>query len=57
MKEYDPMLLDTLSFTGRVAWGRTSGPADGPSPRAAGGGGPTGQPRSRCFSESTPTSG
>jgi ATP-dependent Lhr-like helicase len=39
-EEYDPMLLDTLSFTGRVAWGRTGGPADGPNPRAAGGGGP-----------------
>jgi ATP-dependent Lhr-like helicase len=28
-EEYDPMLLDTLSFTGRVAWGRTGGRADG----------------------------
>ena len=28
-EEYDPMLLDTLSFTGRVAWGRTGGQADG----------------------------
>jgi ATP-dependent helicase Lhr and Lhr-like helicase len=28
-EEYDPMLLDTLSFTGRVAWGRTGGRAGG----------------------------
>jgi ATP-dependent helicase Lhr and Lhr-like helicase len=28
-EEYDPMLLDTLSFTGRVAWGRTGGQSDG----------------------------
>ncbi len=28
-EEYDPMLLDTLSFTGRVAWGRTGGQTDG----------------------------
>jgi ATP-dependent Lhr-like helicase len=27
--EYDPALLDTLCMTGRVAWGRTAGRADG----------------------------
>ncbi|HEV7365549.1 MAG TPA: DEAD/DEAH box helicase [Gemmatimonadales bacterium] len=38
--EYDPMLLDTLSFTGRVAWGRTGGPGT----RGAGGDGRAGGP-------------
>jgi ATP-dependent Lhr-like helicase len=38
-EEYDPMLLDTLSLTGRVVWGRTGGRADGPGTRAAGGDG------------------
>jgi ATP-dependent Lhr-like helicase len=28
-EEYDPMLLDTLSLTGRVAWGRTGGRTGG----------------------------
>jgi ATP-dependent Lhr-like helicase len=31
LEEYDPMLLDTLCMTGRVAWGRTGGRADGRS--------------------------
>jgi ATP-dependent Lhr-like helicase len=30
-EDYDPALLDTLCMTGRVAWGRTGGPADGRS--------------------------
>jgi ATP-dependent helicase Lhr and Lhr-like helicase len=30
-EEYDPVLLDTLCMTGRVAWGRTGGRADGRS--------------------------
>jgi ATP-dependent Lhr-like helicase len=34
-EEYDPLLLDTLCLTGRVAWGRLS-PRTGASPQAAG---------------------
>jgi ATP-dependent Lhr-like helicase len=33
--EYDPLLLDTLCLTGRVAWGRLS-PRTGASPQASG---------------------